>query len=93
MDRRRGAGALGFFFPHLTSVEKHLIRLAFTAAVVFALYRRIESIRALTTLLWMVMLAAVGFTIAAAYSGFIRILPSATRAGSAMVCSRDWAQR
>jgi amino acid transporter len=61
---------LGFFFPHLTSVEKHLIGLAFTAAVVFALYRRIESVRALTTLLWIVMLAAVAFTIAAAYSGF-----------------------
>jgi amino acid transporter len=61
---------LRFFLPHLTSAQGHLIGLAVTALVVIALYRRIESVRVLTTVLWVVMVTAVGLTIAAAYSGF-----------------------
>jgi amino acid transporter len=61
---------LGYFLPHLSFWSKHLIGVGFTVAVVFALYRRIESVRILTTGLWIVMLAAVGLTIAAAFTGF-----------------------
>ncbi len=35
-----------------------------------ALYRRIERVKVLTTVLWIVMVLAVGLTIGAAYSGF-----------------------
>ncbi len=61
---------LGYFLPHLGFWSKHLIGVGFTVAVVFALYRRIESIRVLTTALWIVMLVSVGLTIAAAYTAF-----------------------
>ena len=61
---------LGYFLPHLGFWSKHLIGIGFTVAVVVALYRRIESIRMITIVLWLVMLAAVGLTIASAYSDF-----------------------
>jgi len=61
---------LRFFLPQLTSLQGHLIGLGVTALVVVALYRRIESVKVLTTVLWVVMVAAVTLTIAAAYSGF-----------------------
>jgi amino acid transporter len=61
---------LGFFFPHLSGLATHLIGIGITALVVLALYRRIESIKKLTALLWMVMLLAVGLTIAAAFTGW-----------------------
>jgi amino acid transporter len=61
---------LRFFFPHLSSWQGHLIGLGVTALVVVALYRRIERVRVLTTALWVVMVLAIGLTIAAAYSGF-----------------------
>ena len=61
---------LRFFFPHLSSWQGHLIGLGVTALIVAALYRRIERVKVLTTALWVVMLLAVGLTIAAAYSGF-----------------------
>jgi len=61
---------LGYFFPNLAFWPRHLIGVGFTVAVVFALYRRIESIRTITTVLWIVMLAAVTLTIAAAFTDF-----------------------
>lgn len=61
---------LGFFLPHLGYWPAHAIGVALTALVVVTLYRRIESIRMITIGLWLVMLAAVGLTIAASYSGF-----------------------
>jgi amino acid transporter len=61
---------LGYFLPHLSYWPLHLIGVAATAAIVLALYRRIESIKAITTGLWVVMLLAVGLTIAASYSDF-----------------------
>jgi amino acid transporter len=61
---------LGYFLPHLGFWSKHWIGVGFTVAVVFALYRRIESIRVITTVLWLVMLVSVGLTIAAAYTAF-----------------------
>jgi amino acid transporter len=61
---------LGFFFPGMTTLQTHLIGLVAVALVVLALYRRIESIRALSTVLWIVMVLAVGLTTAAAYSDY-----------------------
>ncbi len=61
---------LGFFYPHLSAWQGHLIGLGVTALVVVALYRRIERVKVLTTVLWVVMVLAVGLTIAASYSGF-----------------------
>jgi amino acid transporter len=61
---------LGFFYPHMSAWEGHLIGLGVTALVIVALYRRIERVKVLTTVLWVVMVLAVGLTIAASYSGF-----------------------
>jgi amino acid transporter len=61
---------LGFYFPHLNSVVGHLIGLAVVVVVVAALYRRIESIRVLTTGLWVIMLITVLAVIAACFSHF-----------------------
>ncbi|MGF6775441.1 APC family permease [Paraburkholderia sp. GAS334] len=61
---------LGFFLPDLSQWQSHAIGLIVVGLVVLALYRRIESIRALTTVLWIIMILAVGLTTAAAYSDF-----------------------
>jgi amino acid transporter len=61
---------LGYFFPHLSYWPMHLIGIGVIAAIIFLLYRKIESIRAITTALWIIMLLAVGLTIAASYSNF-----------------------
>ncbi|HLH58172.1 MAG TPA: APC family permease [Streptosporangiaceae bacterium] len=73
---------LRFFLPHLSSTQGHLAGLGITALVVVALYRRIESVKVLTTVLWTVMLAAVGLTIAAAYSDFHASLAFSYPAGA-----------
>src|SRR6195952_5559249 len=46
---------LGFYFPHMNWATTHLIGIAVVVVIVIALYRRIESIRVLTTALWIVM--------------------------------------
>ncbi len=61
---------LGYFFPHLSYWPMHLIGVGVTAVIIVLLYRRIESIRVITTALWVIMLVAVGMTIAASYSNF-----------------------
>jgi len=61
---------LGFFFPHLGWTATHLISLAATGLVVFLLYRRIESIRAITVALWIIMLLSVVGVSAAGFSDF-----------------------
>ncbi|QVN23567.1 APC family permease [Burkholderia pyrrocinia] len=61
---------LGFFLPNLAPWQTHAISIAVVAVVVLALYRRIESIRALSAVLWIIMVLAVGLTTAAAYSDF-----------------------
>jgi len=61
---------LGFYFPHMTSFETHTLGVGITAVIVFALYRRIGSIAKLTTVMWALMLVAMGATIVAAFSGF-----------------------
>ncbi|TAN07460.1 MAG: APC family permease [Rhodanobacteraceae bacterium] len=61
---------LGFFFPHLGWTAVHLISLAACFLVVLLLYRRIESIRAITIALWVIMLLAVVGVSAAGFSDF-----------------------
>jgi amino acid transporter len=61
---------LGFFLPNLTPWQSHAIGVVTVALVVLALYRRIESIRSLSTVLWIIMILAVGLTTAAAYTDF-----------------------
>ena len=50
---------LQFFFPDMSARSAHLIGVASTGLVVFLLYRRIESIRAITIALWIIMLVSV----------------------------------
>jgi len=61
---------LGYFLPDLSYWPMHLIGIGIIAAIIFLLYRKIESIRVITTALWIIMLLAVGLTIAASYSDF-----------------------
>jgi amino acid transporter len=61
---------LTYFFPDLSYWPMHLIGVVVVAVIVLVLYRRIESIKAITTGLWVIMLLAVGLTIAASYSNF-----------------------
>jgi amino acid transporter len=61
---------LGYFFPALGYWPMHLIGIGAVAVIVILLYRGIESIRVITTALWIIMLLAVGLTIAASYSNF-----------------------
>ena len=61
---------LGFFFPQLGWWQVHLISLAATAAVTWLLYRRIESVRAITIALWVIMLVSVAGVAAAGFSHF-----------------------
>jgi amino acid transporter len=61
---------LSYFFPDLSYWPMHLIGFGIIAAIIFLLYRKIESIRVITTALWIIMLLAVGLTIAASYSDF-----------------------
>ena len=61
---------LGYLWPHMSALEIHLVSVAVTALVVVALYRRIESIGLLSTLLWVVMVISVGAVIAASFTHF-----------------------
>jgi amino acid transporter len=61
---------LQFYFPSMGSVTQHLIGIGVVVLIVYALYRRIESIRILTTALWIVMLVTVTLVIAACASNF-----------------------
>lgn len=61
---------LGFFFPRMDWWTVHLIGLGATALVVLLLYRRIESIRAITIGLWIIMLLSVVAVSAAGFSDF-----------------------
>ena len=61
---------LEFFFPHLGWWPLHLVGVAATALVIWLLYRRIESVRAITIGLWVVMLVSVVGVAAAGFSHF-----------------------
>lgn len=73
---------LNFFFPHLTPGEGHAIGLVLTGIVFLALYRRIESIRNLGTVMWVILILAMGLTTAAAYSDFHLSLATAIPPGA-----------
>ena len=73
---------LGFYFPHLNWATTHLIGIGVVVLIVGALYRRIESIRILTTALWLVMLIAVVTVIAACLSHFTAHLAFTYPAGA-----------
>lgn len=61
---------LGYFFPHLSWGQQHVIAVGLGLAVIVVLYRRIESVKLVTTALWIIMLLAVTLTIAAAFTHF-----------------------
>ena len=61
---------LEYFFPHLGWWPVHLVGLAATGLVTWLLYRRIESIRAITIALWVIMLVSVVGVSAAGFSDF-----------------------
>jgi amino acid transporter len=61
---------LGFYFPHMNWLTSHAIGVATVALVVIALYRRVESIRTLTTVLWIIMLVTVLAVILACLTHF-----------------------
>jgi amino acid transporter len=61
---------LGFFFPNLGWWPVHLASVAATAIVTWLLYRRIESVRAITVALWVIMLVSVVGVAAAGFSHF-----------------------
>ncbi|GHH81394.1 amino acid permease [Kitasatospora indigofera] len=61
---------LGYLWPGMTKGQGDLVGLAFCALVVLLLWRRVESIARLTTVMWGVMITSVAAVILAAFSGF-----------------------
>ncbi|HCJ35464.1 MAG TPA: amino acid permease, partial [Ktedonobacter sp.] len=61
---------LGYLWPNMTWWEIHLVSLLVVGVVLFALYRRIESIGILTWILFAVMLLSIGLVIIASLSHF-----------------------
>jgi amino acid transporter len=73
---------LGFYFPHMNWLTSHAIGVGTIVLVVFALYRRIESIRVLTTALWIIMLVTVAMVIIASLTHFHASLAFSYPAGA-----------
>lgn len=61
---------LGYYFPDLATWQTRLISLGVVALVVIALYRGTQAIGKLTTLLWGIMLIAVGGVTIASFTHF-----------------------
>src|SRR3954454_16516275 len=61
---------LGYLAPGMSWIEVHAISLAIVALVVFALYRQIGSIAAISTALWVVALVSLAAVIVAALTHF-----------------------
>lgn len=61
---------LGFLVPNMNWIEIHLISIVVVLIVLFALWRRIESIGALSTILWAIMLISILLVIIAALTHF-----------------------
>jgi amino acid transporter len=61
---------LGFLAPGMSGFEIHALSVVVVAIVVFALYRRIESVGAITTALWSVAALCVGVVIVASLTHF-----------------------
>jgi amino acid transporter len=61
---------LGYLWPNMSWLEIHLVSLVVVGVVLFALYRRIESIGLLTNILFVIMLLSIGTVIVGALSHF-----------------------
>jgi amino acid transporter len=61
---------LGYYFPQMTPAQRHGLSLLVVALAVVALYRNIAAIGRLSTILWVVMLVAVGAVTLAALTRF-----------------------
>jgi amino acid transporter len=61
---------LGYLWPNMSWLEIHLVSLVVVGVVLFALYRRIESIGFLTNILFVIMLLSIGTVIVAALTHF-----------------------
>jgi amino acid transporter len=61
---------LGYLVPNMNWWEIHLVSLVIVFLVVFALYRRIESIEVISTLLWIIMFVSLGVVIIASFTHF-----------------------
>jgi amino acid transporter len=61
---------LGYLWPNMSQWEIYLVSLLVVAVVLFALYRRIESIGFLTRILFSIMLLSIGAVIVASFTQF-----------------------
>jgi len=61
---------LGYLWPNMNWWEIHLVSLVVVGVVLFALYRRIESIGYLTVILFGIMLLSIGAVIVASFTHF-----------------------
>ncbi len=61
---------LGYLWPNMNWWEIHLVSLVVVGVVLFALYRRIESIGYLTVILFGIMLLSIGTVIVASFTHF-----------------------
>ena len=61
---------LGYLWPGMNQLEIYLVSLLVVAVVLFALYRRIESIGLLTRILFAIMLISIGTVIVASLTHF-----------------------
>lgn len=61
---------LGYLWPGMSQWEIDLVSLAVVGVVLFALYRRIESIGILTNVLFVIMLVSIGAVIVASFTHF-----------------------
>jgi amino acid transporter len=61
---------LGYLWPNMSWLQIHLVSLVVVGLVVFALFRRIESIGRLTNILFAIMLGSIGIVIIAAFTHF-----------------------
>ena len=61
---------LGYLWPNMSQWEIYLVSLVVVGVVLFALYRRIESIGLLTNILFVIMLLSIGAVIVASLTHF-----------------------
>jgi amino acid transporter len=61
---------LGYLWPGMNQLENYLVTILVVAVVLFALYRRIESIGLLTRILFAIMLISIGTVIVASLTHF-----------------------
>lgn len=61
---------LGYLVPNMNWLEIHLISIVIVVIVLFALWRRIESIGTLSAILWAIMLISIGLVIIASLTHF-----------------------